>query len=174
MNIYLTAYRGHDHPQTIPGADILHPVLLTVEDSQNFQLAGYESDPQWEIVGGDAWGYVRLKPVNAGTSPVDGDFSNNHKRMFVVTMFHELHCLRLLNLAFDKSNVVGDHHIIHCLNYLRQMAMCDADLTIEVYDWEKQYKTIAKEGSTHVCRDWMQVIGLVDKNWKDWMSEQAI
>lgn len=94
--------------------------------------------------------------------------------MFVVTMFHELHCLRLLNLAFDASDPVGEEHIKHCLNYLRQMILCDADLTIEPANWEERWsgesEDIGRQGSTHICRDWEAVYNAVEKNWRQWVD----
>ncbi|KAK1235006.1 hypothetical protein PQX77_001784 [Marasmius sp. AFHP31] len=151
--LYVVAYRGHDHPRILPSTDVLRPVLLTVEESSNYQIAGYGSDPQWEVVGGNAWGYVRLKPNDSEEDPSDPLYGK--RRMFTITMFHELHCLRLLNLAFDESDVVGEHHITHCLNYLRQMALCDSDLTLEPHDWEDRYSNEAdmeqahRQGATH-------------------------
>ncbi|KAJ8091647.1 hypothetical protein AAF712_014021 [Marasmius tenuissimus] len=170
------SYHGHDYPRVLPSTDTLRSVLLTVEESSSYQIAGYESDPQWEAVGGAAWGYVRLKPNNSEDASSD---SHGKRRMFSITMFHELHCLRLLNLAFDESDAVGEHHITHCLNYLRQMALCDSDLTLEPYDWEERHagdlggesEGLHIQGATHVCRDWTQVMGLVEENWHEWVTE---
>ena len=153
-------------------------MLFTVEESRNYPIVGYESDAQWEALGGNTWGYVRLKPNNHGENPSDP--LQGKRRMFVVTMFHELHCLRLLNLAFDESDVVGEHHITHCLNYLRQMTLCDSDLTLEPHNWEERYgrednhelSEADRQGATHVCRDWTQVMGVVEDNWKEWENEK--
>ena len=55
---------------------------------------------------------------------------------FVPTMFHELHCLWILNRGFDKGErlAVPLSHINHCLNYIRQGVMCQPDLTLEPDD----------------------------------------
>lgn len=155
MNI---AYQGHDYPPNLPLPIPLSTTLLTVEESQSYALAGLDSDEEWAALGGLAFGYVRL-PTPYG-----------QRRMFVTTMFHELHCLRLLNLAFDESHIISDHHIAHCLNYLRQMALCDADLTLEYAGWEESART---EGATHICRDWTYVYEFVDANWQEWKDIAA-
>ncbi|KAG7097764.1 hypothetical protein E1B28_005085 [Marasmius oreades] len=168
------SYRGHDYPRAIPSADSLQSVLLTVEESRHYPVAGYESDPQWEALGGKPWGYVRLKTDGNHTQFHDTNKLSGKRRMFVVTMFHELHCLRLLNLAFDESNAVGEGHITHCLNYLRQMALCDSDLTLESHNWEERYGGGGgdRQGATHVCRDWTQVVDFVEDNWNEWEHEK--
>ena len=148
----------------------------------HYPLLGYASDAEWFALAGSAYGYVRLNaPSNSScTQPLDADGSSSLKcdktanRMFVVTMFHEMHCLRLLNLAFDPSDPVGEGHIKHCLNYLRQMILCDADLTLEPADWEKQLSEggddLNRQGSTHICRDWETVYDAVEKNWREWVD----
>lgn len=171
MTIQRAAYRGHDYPSTLPIQGPNPPVLLTVEDSVQYPLLGYASDAAWFAMAGSAFGYVRLDD-----NFWDIDKVPLGKRMFVVTMFHEMHCLRLLNLAFDETKPVGMHHIKHCLGYLRQMALCDADLTLEPADWEERRRSGEREdsqGATHVCRDWEQVALTVEGNWAEWQKTKA-
>ncbi|KAF8918522.1 hypothetical protein CPB85DRAFT_1280179 [Mucidula mucida] len=137
----LYAYRGHDFPQYLPLPNsVLDEVLLTVEESVRFQVAGTASDADWFSLqlGTSSAGYVRL---------------GSEERVFVVNMFHELHCLRLLNLAFDAdpAKVVAEGHIQHCLNYLRQLTMC----------------------ATHVCRDWNTVYAVVEENFAQWNASKS-
>ncbi|KAL0573266.1 hypothetical protein V5O48_008693 [Marasmius crinis-equi] len=148
-----SAYRGHDFPKTLPLSEGLGTLELTVSESSAYSLQGWASDREWSALAGSFWGYVRL---------------GSESRLFVVTMFHELHCLRILNLAFDPSNIVGDGHISHCLNYLRQMALCQPDLTLESADWEKKDFDTDITGATHVCRDWEGVSAILEKNFEIW------
>ncbi|KAJ7587160.1 hypothetical protein C8J56DRAFT_729223, partial [Mycena floridula] len=144
-------YRGHDFPSNLPLPNgPLQDVLLTVEESQHFDLQGWASDPDWLAIATESIGYVRLGP---------------NDRVFVVTMFHELHCMRLLNLAFDSSNIVSDAHIHHCLMYLRQMALCLPDLTLEKASWESRDFDTHRVGATHVCKDWSAVYDVVEDNF---------
>lgn len=149
-----SAYRGHDFPDTFPitGGALEH-VLMTVEESVHYSPKGWDSDEDWFSLAGSSVGYVRL---------------GREDRLFVITMFHELHCLRMLNLAFNPAMVVSDAHIKHCLGYLRQMALCAADLTLERAGWENRNFGIIREGATHVCRDWSSVYVMAETNYERW------
>ncbi|KAJ7454053.1 hypothetical protein B0H11DRAFT_1820189 [Mycena galericulata] len=164
------SYRGHDYPPTLPLHGPHSHALLTVEDSVNYPLLGFQSDPLWFSLSDAAEGYVRLQPDPSVPKPDQSRIVEN--RLFGVTVFHELHCLRLLNLAFDPSHVVGDHHIQHCLGYLKQMALCDADLTLEPAGWTdgKPHDVV---GATHVCRDWEMVYASSKESWKAWIGSRS-
>lgn len=152
-NFFETAYRGHDFPETLPLPSPLPKVLLTVEESSHYALEGYQSDDEWFALASASYGYVRLGP---------------HNRIFVVTMFHQLHCLRLLNLGFNPIEVVGDAHLQHCLSYIRQMILCNPDLTLEAVGWEARDFESERTGATHECRDWSLVYDVVNENYQRW------
>jgi hypothetical protein len=61
-------------------------------------------------------------------------------------------------------------HLHHCLNYMRERALCQADLTLEPGDFTQRNFAQDRVGATHVCRDWNAVISKVDDNWNDWVS----
>ncbi len=86
----------------------------------------------------------------------------------MVGMFHELHCLRVLNFAFDRSHKATGDHVHHCLNYLRQMALCSADVTLEPGDFTKRNFDGSRTGSVHVCRDWSALYDAMEENWDQW------
>ena len=48
-------------------------------------------------------------------------------------MFHQLHCVEKMRIFLDNPNDthVGFGHQQHCMNYLRQLFLCRADLTLE-------------------------------------------
>ena len=172
--------------------------MITVEESSNYQL-GYKWDPQWFSMAGEAFGYVRhgipsaTRVVNDATAPAPNNTAGRPwgtlaspddyyvpkaitaKRMFVVTMFHELHCLRMLNAAY-YSVQVSEGHLKHCLHYIRQMALCDADMTPEPAGWEEKWNVendsgLDREGATHVCQDFQSVFYAVENNWAEWLRE---
>ena len=150
------AYRGHDYPETLPDlASQLPHVYLTVEESVHFALLGEDSDAEWDSPTSAGYGYVRLGPDH---------------RFFAVTMFHELHCLRMLNLAFFRHPVAGPEHVRHCLNYLRQGVLCSPDLTLEPGNFEDKEYRPGDSGATHVCRDWSAVYPIADTNYWEWMN----
>lgn len=156
----LTAYKGHDRPPSLPiAASGLSQVLMTVEESVHYPLLGNESDIQWASLSSAGYGYVRLGPEN---------------RLFAVTMFHELHCLRMLNYAFGKSRIASIEHVQHCLAYLKDGIICDADLTIEPGNFEERDFESQRTGVTHVCKDWASLYEAMDQNYYGWRDRNAL
>jgi len=46
-------------------------------------------------------------------------------------------------------------HTDHCINYLRQAIMCNADITPVVWKWENwRHKSIPRFDVPHTCRSW--------------------
>ena len=172
--------------------------MITVEESRHYQL-GHEWDPEWFSMAGKAFGYVRhgipsaARVVNNATAPAPNNTLGRPwgtpappdypyvpkpitgKRTFVVTMFHELHCLRMLNAGYEWDDM-SEEHLKHCLNYIKQMALCDADMTPEPAGWEERWSVendtgLDREGATHVCRDFQSVFDAVENNWTEWLRE---
>ncbi|KZT04599.1 uncharacterized protein LAESUDRAFT_760894 [Laetiporus sulphureus 93-53] len=80
------AYKAHDYPMTLPPSTPgLPAVFLPVEESVHYPLLGDASDDAWYALTNWTNGFVVLGP---------------EERLFAITMFHELHCLRILNLAY--------------------------------------------------------------------------
>lgn len=150
------AYSGHDFPQTLP-LD-LPLVSLTVEESVHYTLLGDASDEEWFTLTpvDTGVGYVRLGPED---------------RLFGVSMMHELHCLRILNLAFGKAKIATPHHIKHCLGYIRQGVLCSPDLTLEPGNFEERDFDVERTGATHTCKDWSAVYSFMGENSARWDSK---
>ncbi|THU89930.1 hypothetical protein K435DRAFT_781421 [Dendrothele bispora CBS 962.96] len=83
-------------------------------------------------------------------------------------MFHELHCLRRMRATFTSFDPEGWDHIQHCLNYLREMVLCKADITLERGDFMTRNMTEVRLGATHLCRDWEAIYDQVGLNWLQW------
>ena len=148
-----------DFPESYLMPAPLKPVLMTVEESVHYALDGIASVYDWASNSPPGVGYVRL--------------GSNH-RTFCVSMFHQLHCLRLLRVSLtDPSHPLSNmHHSQHCLNYIRQMVLCSPDLTLEPYDpLEKDFDQ-DRVGVTHVCRDWSAVYAELTDNWNRWEQFQ--
>lgn len=54
-------------------------------------------------------------------------------------------------------------HLQHCMNYIRQMVLCGADLTHESAESEGV-------GVTHTCRDWNAAYETVNDNYERWTN----
>ena len=100
----------------------------------------------------DGYGFVRLGP---------------ERRIPCVSMFHQLHCVDKLRRALDNPDdpISTIPHLQHCLNYIRQMILCAADLTLEPVDIGHEASGV---GVTHTCRDWRTVYDTVDRNYAEW------
>ena len=129
---------------------------MTVEESNDFPVLGADSDDAWASLASPTFGHVRL-----------GDAD----RLFMVTMYHEFHCLRILNLAFGRAEIAGLAHIRHCLNYLRLGALCASDLTLEPGDFERRDFDHERTGATHTCRDWRAAGRIMEDNLYAWRNK---
>lgn len=137
---------------------------MTVEESDHYPLLGHGADPFWESMTPISGGFVRLGP---------------NDRFLLVSMFHQIHCLRFFNWAFDPKfegqyKFFATHgHNTHCLNYLRQVALCASDLTLEKGDFMSRNLSLQRVGATHVCRDWSKVYDFLEQKHALWRNRTA-
>lgn len=89
-------------------------------------------------------------------------------RTFFVTMFHEQHCIQYLEGILTGIEVKFHAHVQHCLNYMLQLTLCDADLTLEPSDFATREFGMDREGQTHLCRDWEKAYDEATMNWVEW------
>jgi hypothetical protein len=127
---------------------------MTVEESVHYPIFGIEAKEEWATNSPAGFGYLRMGP--------DG-------RTFALDLFHQLHCLRLMRAA-----LAGDYrqktrwHMGHCLNFIRQIALCDLNLTLEPPDVLDKDFEVKRMGATHVCTDWRQVYQALENNYYSW------
>jgi len=130
---------------------------MVVEESVRFSLLDAEAPMEWSSTSPPGEGSVRLGP--------DG-------RLFYLSMFHELHCLRRFQqLLRYPLSAVDVAHTQHCFNYLRQCSLCQADRTLEVGNFITRNFTSDRVGATHTCKDWSVVYDKVTYNWSKWIDE---
>ena len=80
-------------------------------------------------------------------------------------VFHSLHCLQIIRVAFGTSIVQGDAlwtHIPHCANYVRQSILCRADSTLEEVNAVEHEHGV---GVVHMCKDWRALREAVEDNF---------
>ena len=150
-----------------------------LEDSRHYSLTSPDADAEWESVyPGRGLAFVRLGPK---------------KRFFSLSLYHQMHCLDSLRRVIlgqshhhgrrsdEDSEALDDgpplskrnvEHSAHCLNYLRQTALCAADMTLEPEIEEGSQEVGEGLGATHVCRDWSKVHEFVKRNWEEWEEWQ--
>ena len=94
-------------------------------------------------------------------------------RAFQVALFHQLHCIHVMEEAFLRGEYHGlnSHHIQHCENYLRQSFLCMADDSIEEGDFMHTWSFADRNMGSKVCRDWTGVSAAVKENLRDWLEQ---
>nr|GAT60886.1 predicted protein [Mycena chlorophos] len=117
------SYVGDDFPPNLPGVPLDDRVQMVVEESSHYSFLP-EAREAWYTAFPDGFGAIRL---------------GHHHRVFYVSMYHELHCLQQFrDTLVDVGPRVDWGHLHHCLNYIRQRALCQADLTLEPGDFTKR------------------------------------
>ncbi|KAL5480771.1 hypothetical protein ACEPAI_9711 [Sanghuangporus weigelae] len=124
-----------DFPPVYPLA--LENVAIMPEDTTHYQIYAADGSREWETQFPSDGGYVELGPQN---------------RTFQLTVFHELRCLGLIRDAVAAQSFGEDPQRLHnCFNYLRELILCRADVTLEeVLDEQHSVNHMFP----HVCRDW--------------------
>ena len=83
-------------------------------------------------------------------------------------MVHQLHCLDIMRVGFFTNRTGYAEHFEHCLQYMREVVVCNADTTLENahpihYEGEWVY-TADVVGSTHRCKDWTMLRRYLEEN----------
>jgi hypothetical protein len=85
--------------------------------------------------------------------PVDSSGRRHH-----VTMFHQLHCLDVLRGEVANTTPRNfSSEAQHCMNYMRQMAMCQSRLHLENIRGQIGPKITDLTLSTYVCDDYRKL-----------------
>lgn len=128
---------------------------MPVENSVRYQVDTDEATAEW-----------------AALTPGKGIIHlGEHKRPFSISMFHQLRCLDILRVEMVQvqktgstlSDPVAAGLGQHCLNYIRQMLFCGADLTLDTIMGNPP-KTPAVYADRFKCQDWEAVYDEVRKN----------
>ncbi|KAJ2975103.1 hypothetical protein NUW54_g11784 [Trametes sanguinea] len=135
---------------------------LTIEDSVHYLP---NNSAEWSStfpIGSS--GFVRLGPRG---------------RLFGVSMFHQLHCLDKMRRAVVEPppSEWESWHTQHCLNYVRQMLLCAANVRLEPVKEIESHAGGKKEakvdglGLEHQCRDWSVLRKAAEENYLHWPKE---
>ncbi|KAH9899235.1 hypothetical protein C8Q73DRAFT_638317 [Cubamyces lactineus] len=130
------SYIGDDHPTELP-IKLPRVGMLLVP-----------GEPYFSMYADDEWGTIF--PPNDGFVPVGPAHLN---RTFHLSIVHQLHCLDVFRVAAGFA-----HHVEHCLRFMRQTVLCQADTTlddagVELKDGRWEYYSTGY-GAVHRCRDW--------------------
>ena len=119
--------------------------------------------PRFSLDADDDW--ATLFPASDGFTDL-GPAST--PRTFLVSMVHQLHCLDVFRVGFATNRTGYAHHVEHCLRYMLQIVLCNADTTLEADEpgvrggrWEHAAGGV---GSVHQCRDWRVLREYLDEH----------
>ncbi|KAL4253856.1 ustYa family protein [Abortiporus biennis] len=147
------SYIGYDFPRTW---DIgpLDDIQMVVEPTYRYKIESEAGIRDWQNLLPQGGGFIRLGPNN---------------RTFSVSMIHQLRCVELLRSTLVKSrgpDTEEDPVVRHCLNYLRQMALCRSGRWLE----SAQTPTSLDWAGVHQCRDWKTVFDKMEENYQQSLS----
>jgi len=151
---------GDDWPPFFP-LTLERKVEMVVEESVHY-------DPG-TTGGKDEWQYQRGFGFD-GAGRLGAD-----NRTFAVSLYHQEHCLlyfhteladRRRSDATQRQDKRAHHQ--HCLNYLRQQALCHPDLTLEPGDFTTRDFDVERVGQTHMCRDFETAWDRNTESWVEW------
>jgi len=158
-------YIGSDYPLDYPMGK-LDTVAMSLHESVRYDIL----DPTDEVANME-WQRLIESPRGHGLVRMGPD-----RRLFLLSLHHQTHCLRLIQLELLKSEPAPNFHLHHCFNYLRQAFLCEATESLEEGDFMDSDFSAGRMGGDLVCRDWMTVYDTIDekhKEWLDWAAEWA-
>ncbi|KAJ7582186.1 hypothetical protein C8J56DRAFT_792695, partial [Mycena floridula] len=155
------AYVGTDYPLEHPVAGELEYVAMAIQDTSRYQLDGPPHMDDWETLKES----ILTSRVREGPE----------HRVFNPSFWHQQHCLRRLAFAISQEDHRNStsHHVLHCLHYLRQHFLCEADFRLETGDFMDRFKDPSANrvrADTIVCRDWERVFQYLDSSAQEWMD----
>jgi len=151
---------GDDWPPFSP-LTLEQNVEMVAEESVHYAPGGAGGKDEWRYQRGFGFdGAARLGAAN---------------RTFAVSLYHQEHCLLYFHDQLTDTDDRADHqdhdrfaHHQHCLNYLRQQALCHPDLTLEPGDFVTREFDVDRVGETHVCRDFETAWDYNTESWLGW------
>jgi hypothetical protein len=154
---------GQSNNGTAPARQALNPVTI-VNDETLTKWNKFRGEPRKEL--DDAWEDL-LKNINIKLTTSDLQKINRKSTRLSdgtylgqLTVYHQLHCLKSLRQAFhpDYYHINMRHmddHIDHCLDNLRRLAMCKADISILTFDWvDNNRKPLPNFEIEQECYNW--------------------
>ncbi|KAF9524162.1 hypothetical protein CPB83DRAFT_820499 [Crepidotus variabilis] len=155
---HIYTYIGSDYPLEWP-IPSLNTVHMSLENSLHYAFDTTQGRAEWNTTLPSGGALVYLGP---------------HKRPFTLGMLHQIRCLGIIReilddfYADDSPNAKVDrpHLARHCMNYIRQMVLCNGDLRLENVRAAKGKRLTVPE-VTHTCKDWSAVYAAADDNFHE-------
>lgn len=143
----------------------LDKVYMTLENTVHYQLNSVIGDIEAEAILPPGGIYVHLGK----------DFEQKRS----LSLFHQIQCLNTIRMQIVTSyaethpalsdNQEVDPSAQDCMDYLRQMVLCRADLRLESAR-NAHGPRIAVSDITHTCKDWTRVYDEAEKNYRGYLQ----
>lgn len=175
---FASAYIGSDYPPFLPlppssphpvSLDDLDPVLIRLQPSVHFSVLNNNTTDPYSS---DRWSTLIDHPRGIGRVHLGPE-----ERLFNLAFYHQLHCVYVLyrgmtdDMPLSEDSYANKGHVQHCLNYLRQTFLCNADVNLEEGDFVEEVLS-GKEGRGEEkllkCRDWEAVYRMMDEDFDRW------
>ncbi|KAL1844860.1 hypothetical protein VTK73DRAFT_1655 [Phialemonium thermophilum] len=171
---WIGVYRHQkDHPHDfdpILGSNTLSVMSEYVFSSPYVEGNLTEMNQRWRDMFPRGGGAVKVDPqwaVDHQLQPTQG-YAKDGKAIYVVAMYHQLHCLTVIRTSLYQSHNGRDQiddwgHVTHCLDTLRQAIQCLAD------------PTLGGVGVRHQCRDFEALLAwTVEHAYTDNVDEMGL
>ncbi|KAE9400824.1 hypothetical protein BT96DRAFT_636940 [Gymnopus androsaceus JB14] len=146
-------YDGDDFPPDVD-YNFGPPVEMIVEESVHYSMVDSDAKMEWAYHHAFSHGSViRVGPRN---------------RTMYIALFHQSHCISQLSSLLAGEGRSDWAHTHHCMNYLREWILCQADQTLELGDFMQRNYTVNREGGTYMCRNWENVFDYTTRDWLKW------
>ncbi|KAH8798664.1 hypothetical protein F5884DRAFT_140348 [Xylogone sp. PMI_703] len=141
---------------------------VTFNPATEFEVPPGGPSSKWESLMPAGGGFVNILDLESFwllESPKTNEKLKLEPGEYCISVFHQLHCLASLRVAFAKlegsandsfenklSQSGIDHlvHVNHCFDYLRQAIMCSGDISLE----SVRNGSVDGWNTKHQCRDY--------------------
>lgn len=152
----VVAWIGRDYPFDTPIGSV-PTVEMTFYESTRYDLAYNNSIGNWQQLLENEYGmgFAHYGPF--------------HHR-YLSSAHHSLHCIHMFSTGIGSTDPDSFWHWGHCLMYMRQAFICNADTTLEPGDFLQKNFTTDRTGATRQCRDWKMVDGWMIETFRKWLK----
>ncbi|KAK7926786.1 hypothetical protein PG985_003784 [Apiospora marii] len=138
------------------------PTFLTVVQKWN-------ADPDFTPLAASEFLKPKTQAKWESLIPTGSDFGEDGKVYNTTSVTHQIHCVYIMGKIFSSvltnSTAIGipsdyEAHFLHCVDYMRQAAMCAGDITLEPRDENGSPGPVTLENAFngyHVCKNYGQV-----------------
>ena len=169
-------------PTDLPSAYNITQTFTANTSDLSLVHSSLDTDAYWSsITKGANNGLVSLPSTFARSQNLELSGLNTTigESVFQVDAFHQLHCVaRIREMIISYPSLMklnpnlGEQdryyrHTLHCVDYLRQTVMCNADLTLVSTGQDLEFD----HSPARQCRDWDAIVGWVDR-WK-WRPDES-